>query len=588
MKACVLKKTLFILLLFSVTVWALPSGIESAIGKSGIDKKDISIYIKEAGKGSCVVASLNANRLRTPASVIKVLTTYAAVLKLGFDYRWPTVFYSRGRIANGVLHGDLIIKGYGDPTLSDEDLPKIISRIKAAGIERITGDIVIDRSYFKVGSRNTSGFDNHPYSPYNAMPDAMMFNERVSTICVIPKLNSVTKKTPDQSFVVHNQLQHVNRPCRGRYSWPHVKIDDSKAVPEVWLKGKISKRCGKREICQVLTKPYQSFYYALKAALGEEGITVGGRLRLHPLPKGAKVLFTHYSASLEKIVSKTAKKSNNLYARHLLLLLGAKMYGAPATVAKGRKAVRIILRANGALGTSLPHIDNGCGLSRTSKITAKILASVLDNAYSRYGMRWMQTLSIAGRDGTIKKRFRGTVVRNRAWMKTGTLKHVKNIAGYVKSRNGRYYTAVILVNSKHARWKAAKMQDAIITWLVHYQKRGSATAQKPKAFVPETKTVHKSKPETRFAQPAPKDAHGRYYIQTGSFKHYPKAFYLQKLKKASLPYRIVPGKEFKVLTGPYATEVRAREALAKVRDSVDRGAFLTTKEKLDEEGARLY
>ena len=345
-----------------------------------------------------------------------------------------------------------------------------------------------------------------------------------------------------------------------------------------------------------MTKPYKSFYYALRAALQEEGVTVGGRLRLQRLPKGAKVLFTHYSASLEKIVSKTAKKSNNLYARHLLLLLGAKMYGAPATVAKGRKAVRIILRANGALGSSLPHIDNGCGLSRTSKISAKILAGVLDNAYSRYGMRWMQTLSIAGRDGTIKKRFRGTVVRNRAWMKTGTLKHVKNIAGYVKSKNGRYYTAVILVNSKHARWKAAKMQDTIITWLVHYKGRGPSAAQKPKAFALVSETRHKpkplrlqpEKPVADFAQPVPKDAKGRYYIQTGSFKHYPKAAYLQKLKKASLPYRIVPGKEFKVLVGPYATEVRAREALAKVRSSVDKGAFLTTKEKLDAEGARLY
>ena len=596
MEGVLLKKSILLILLLSAAVWALPSGIESAIAKSGIPKKDISIYIKEAGKGSRVVASLNAGRVRTPASVIKVLTTYAAVLKLGFDYRWPTVFYRRGRIANGVLHGDLIVKGYGDPTLSDEDLPKIVSRIKDAGIERITGNIVIDRSYFKVGSRNTSGFDGHPHSPYNAMPDVMMFNERVSTICVIPKLNSVTKKTPDKSFVVHNQLQRVNKPCRGRYSWPHVKIDDSKAVPEVWLKGKISKRCGKRNICQVLTKPYKSFYYALKAALQEEGVAVGGRLHLQPLPKGAKVLFTHYSVPLEKIVSKTAKKSNNLYARHLLLLLGAKMYGAPATEEKGRKAVRIILRANGALGRSLPHVDNGSGLSRTSKITAKILASVLDNAYSRYGMRWMQTLSIAGRDGTIKKRFRGTVVRNRAWMKTGTLKHVKNIAGYVKSKNGRYYTAVILVNSKHARWKAAKMQDAIITWLVQYRGRGSTATQKPKAFVPTAKTVHKpkpvdiqpEKPAVHFTQPAPKDANGRYYIQTGSFRHYPKASYLQKLKTASLPYRIVPGKEFKVLVGPYATEMRAREVLAKVRRSVGKGAFLTTKEKLDAEGARLY
>ena len=456
-------------MLLTCWIFALPSGIDNIIKRSGISKNDISIYIKGAGSSSREIASLNANKTRTPASVIKVMSTYAAVLQLGFGYRWPTQFYTTGRLENGVLQGNLLVKGFGDPTLSAKNLESIVAKIKAKGIQKITGNIIIDRSYFAVGTKNNSGFDKHTYSPYNAMPDAMMFNERISTICITPNKNDVHKKVVDGSYIIKNNLQRVNKPCRGRYSWPVIKIDNSSTRPEVLLHGKISKKCGTRNICKVITKPYKSFYYALRDILNKAGISVGGTMYLQKIPQNADILFTHYSKSLEKIISKTAKKSNNLYARHLLLFLGAKMYGAPATLAKGREAVEYILRSKGALGEGMLSIDNGCGLSRTAKLNAKLLAGMYDNAYKRYGIRWIKTLSVAGVDGTIKRRFRGTVVRNRAWMKTGTLKHVKNIGGYVKGRSGKLYTVVILVNTKKGNWRASQLQNNIIKWLVTYK-----------------------------------------------------------------------------------------------------------------------
>jgi len=562
------KKIIVYLIVLSTWIYALPSGINAIISKSGIPKKDISIYIKEAGKSNRVVASLNAATTRTPASVIKVLSTYAALLKLGFDYRWPTDFYMTGKVKKGVLYGDLVVKGYGDPTLSTKHLASIVKRIKAKGIRKITGDIVIDRTYFAVGNRNNSGFDKHTYSPYNAMPDAMMFNERISTICVTPKKNSVRKKVPDGSYVIQNNLQRVSKPCKGRYSWPGLKIDESSGTTQVILRGKISKNCGTRNLCQVITKPYKSFYYALKDALKQAGVNVSGSLRLHKVPKGAKKLFTHYSQPLEQIISKTAKKSNNLYARHLLLFLGAKMYGAPATLKKGREAVAYILTSRGALSKAPLSIDNGCGLSRTAKLSAKLLAEVLDDGYTRYGMRWMKTLSIAGTDGTIRRRFRGTVVRNRAWMKTGTLKRVKNISGYVKSKTGRFYTVVILVNSKAGNWKASQLQNNIIKWLVTYKGRGVATVSSPV-----------KKPLKGRAA----DISAHYYIQTGSFAQLPKDEYLQSIKALGLTYRTQHKEKYKVLVGPYSSEAEAATSLAKVRAHINKGAFLVSQKNVQEE-----
>jgi len=546
----------------SVTLYALPQGIEDAIKKSTIPKNDISIYIKEVDSNT-VITSLYENKSRTPASVIKVLSTYAAILKLGFNYRFPTQFYTRGVLSNGVLNGDLIVKGFGDPTLSSKDLDAIARNIYTHGIHRIKGNILIDRSYFKVGTKDSSGFDENPYSPYNAMPDAMMFDERVSTICVTPNKNSVTKKTVDHSYRIINKLKPVNKPCRGRYSWPGIKIDKNQIMPVVLLRGKISKRCGKRNICKVVTKPYRSFYYALKEKLKNNGVKVSGTLVLKKVPKSAKILFTHYSRSLEKIISKTAKKSNNLYARHLLLFLGAKQYGAPATLDKGRRAVAYILRSKGAIGFEKLIIDNGSGLSRNAKMTAKLLAEMYDNAYKRYGKRWMNTLSVAGVDGTIKRRFRGTVVKNRAWMKTGTLKRVKNIGGYVKSRSGKLYTVVILVNTKRGNWRASQLENDIIKWVV--QSKG-VTKQKPQKELWDMAT---SQPSLSAI-----DTSKKYYIQAGSFVNVPTKKYLQGIEHLGLRYKVRFSNKHKVLVGAYSEEKKAREVLEIVRQHINKGAFL--------------
>jgi len=555
------------------TYASLPSGINRIIAKSGVPKKDISIYIKEAGKSTHMVASLNAHTVRSPASVVKVLTTYASILKLGFDYRWPTQFYITGKRSRGVLKGDLIIKGFGDPTLSDKDLDSIVTRIKAKGIQKIQGNIVIDRSYFKVGNQNNSGFDQHTYSPYNAMPDAMMFNERISTICITPRKNSVSKKTPDESYRVINHLKPVNKPCRGRYSWPSFKIDNTQSKPTVLLKGPISKRCGTRKLCQVITKPYQSFYYALKSALKAKGISVTGTLRLKRLPKNATILFTHYSKPLEEIISKTAKKSNNLYARQLLLLLGAKVYGAPSTLKKGRLAVEHILKSNGALKSGELYIDNGCGLSRRSKLTARVLSSVYDHAYSKYGQRWMNTLSIAGVDGTIRRRFRGTIVRKRAWMKTGTLKRVKNIGGYVKSKSGRVYTVVILVNTKKGRWKAAQLQNKIIQWMVRYKGRGGKVVKvTPSKATDTSRAIASRVKEPKHSMRVEEEM--VYYIQVGSFSKVPKEEYFSHIADLGLPYIIKKEAVYKVLIGDYKSKATAQRILKKVKRKLNQDAFV--------------
>ncbi len=457
-----------LLILLSVLGFSASMGesIEAMIVKNKIKPEQVSVLIRSS-KSNSVWAAHHSNTIRKPASVMKVLTTYSALLELGRDFKWPTKFYYHGSYNKGIIQGDLIIKAYGDPTLSSRDMPKIIRRLKRLGIRGITGDIVIDRSFFDVGDRISSGFDNHSFSEYNAMPDTMMFDDHLSTIVVKPKGGEIVayKSIQDQSYEVINNIKPSDKSCAGNRSWPRVLISTESTPPRVTLSGTLSLKCRPRYIKKLVTHAYQSFYYTLRAEMIRRGIAFHGQLQLAKVPAGARALFTHYSKPLLQIIAKTNKKSNNLYARHLMLLLGAKRYGAPATELKGRKAIEEILGRLDLIRSKGIVLDNGSGLSRKSRITAKALSDILQDANKRYGSQWRNALSIAGIDGTIKKRFKRTIAKGRAWMKTGTLKDAKNIAGYVLSKSSRrLYTVVILYNGRE-KWKGSALQNQIITWL---------------------------------------------------------------------------------------------------------------------------
>ncbi len=442
---------------------SLPAKIQEFIAKDKIKAENLSIYIAETKTGK-VVAKYLENRRRKPASVIKLTTTYAALLELGPNFRWPTSFFYTGSFKNGIIGKDLIVKAFGDPTLSCRDVLKIVKRLKKIGLKEIKGDIVIDRSFFNVGNKISSGFDKHKFSEYNAMPDAIMFDDHLCRVTVDPKRGKVYKSVPDNSYKVINKIKLVDKACKGAISWPRLAIRSIKNHTTLYLSGNLSKHCPPIRIHKVLSHPYYTFFYAFVDALKKEGIKFNGGLRLAKVPKMAKALMIHHSRPLIQIIAKTNKKSNNLYARHIFLLLGAKVFGPPATESKGAKAVKKILGKRGILGAET-ILDNGCGLSRKSRTTVKAIYKLLQDAYKTYGTKWMNTLAVAGVDGTIRKRFKRTVVKGRAWMKTGTLKDAKNIAGYVQGKSGKLYTVVIFYNDVR-RWLGAQIQNQIIEWIV--------------------------------------------------------------------------------------------------------------------------
>ncbi len=461
---------LFILLFTVIGYGAgtLPYELDAKIKHIPLNSNNYSIHIQEINSQT-PIASWNAHKERVPASVIKLLTTYAGLLGLGYDYRWETKFLHTGYISKGILRGDLIVKASGDPTLGTKDLDDILTQLQSFGIKSILGNIVIDRTLFDVSTKNNSGFDKNKYSPYNAMPDAMMFNQRKSTLCVTSqgKHIKIERDIPDWSYKVVNKIRPVNGSCKKGRSWPRVSISEKGSESVITFSGKLAKRCGKRTICKIVTKPYRSFYYALKGEMKKRGIKFKGTIKLRRTPNKATYLFSHLSVPLEDIISIIAKKSNNLMARQLMLTLGAKHYGSLATPYKGGQAIEKILNRYDILEYGTTFIANGSGLSRVSKITAQSLGNLLEHGATNYGQRWMDTLSIAGIDGTIRRRFRHSTVYGRAWMKTGTIRHVSNIAGYVEGNSGARYVVVILVNDKKSSLYGRKLANTVIEWVAN-------------------------------------------------------------------------------------------------------------------------
>ena len=465
-----LIKLIFSILFFGIVSAeaSIPYDLKEQLKAYPINRANYSIHIQEVDSHVPTV-SWNSHTKRTPASVVKILTTYAGVLALGYDYRWETKFFHTGYIQNGVLKGDIYVKASGDPSLSTKHIARIVEQIKSRGVRNILGNIIIDRTIFSVQSKSNSGFDRNTYSPYNAMPDAMMFNKRKSTICVTPRGRSVRidRDVPDHSYKIVNKLKMVNGSCRSGRSWPKVKINTNNAGRStIFLSGRLSKKCGKRTICKVVSMPHRAFYYSLKNELKKSGVKFSGTLKLKKLPKKAKYFFSHKSITLEEVISTIAKKSDNLMARQLMLTLGAKAFpSVRSTTFNSRKAIEDILNQYHILERGTTFIDNGSGLSRVSKLTAQSLNNLLIHGASRDATRWMNTLSIAGIDGTIKKRFRNSLVHGRAWMKTGTIRSVSNIAGYVEGSSGQTYSVVVLVNDKKSAAYGRKLANTVIKWV---------------------------------------------------------------------------------------------------------------------------
>jgi serine-type D-Ala-D-Ala carboxypeptidase/endopeptidase (penicillin-binding protein 4) len=444
-----------------------PSPVAQTIAAQHLPNGAVSFAIIDL-ESDRLVAGQNIDIPRSPASTIKVVTTFASLDLLGPTYVWRTRALSRGEISNGVLDGDLVLQGGGDPYMTLERWWSFARTLRDRGLKTIRGDIVIDNTAFSLPAEDPGAFDGRPNRSYNVQPDALMVNFQSVEFRVVPnpsmhRVDIVATPAP-VNLVIENHVDLASGRCRAAAGQVDFKVA-SEHWDRVIFSGALSPSCAERSIARVLLRPPDYAFGTFVTLWQELGGEFGGKLRVAPTPADAQAFASFDSLTLGEIVRLTNKFSSNLMARHLLLTLGEERFGVPATLDKGAAA---IVEWGHDRGFSLQdiNIDNGSGLSRSTHISVLQMARVLSAAYhSRYAPEFLASLPLAGLDGTLRSRMKSSPAGS-VRLKTGHLDGVSGVAGYVTTPAGKTFVLVSLVNDARADTGAAEpVHAALVSWM---------------------------------------------------------------------------------------------------------------------------
>jgi D-alanyl-D-alanine carboxypeptidase/D-alanyl-D-alanine-endopeptidase (penicillin-binding protein 4) len=462
--------------LFSSTTWAelatstlaLPAPVAAAFKRAGIPNSGVGIYIQEANTPNTVI-TFNHSIGFNPASTMKLVTSAAALDVLGPTYTWKTRAFIDGQQSDGVLNGDLIFKGGGDPKLVIENFWLFLRQIQAQGIRDIRGNVILDRTLFATDTYDAARFDGDPAKPYNVGPDALLLNYKALAMRLTPEVVTgkakVNLDTPFSGLdIIRPQLS--NDGCGAWQSKMHVVSTPSR----IGFDGKMSLSCGEKtwnvhpyNLTQ--TQYFEGMFRQMWHDLGgkfQGGVVAG------TVPADARLIAEHESVALPEVIRDMNKFSNNVIARHLLLTMASESENAgqqnAATTERGAQVVKTWMASKGIDNPEVV-IENGSGLSRIARISAGTLGRVLIAAYRAPTMpEFMSSLPLVGLDGTMRRRLQDRGVAGRAHIKTGALNDVRAIAGYVLAASGKYYVVVCLINDVNAS-RGQEAQDLLLQWV---------------------------------------------------------------------------------------------------------------------------
>lgn len=400
----------------------LREGLLEVLHDRPLARTRVGVQVVQASSGD-VLFSHRAESAFNPASNTKMLTTAAAMTYLGSDYRYHTALYGPAPDESGVVHGDVVLRGSGDPSLTTTDLAEVARKLSLRGVTQIDGDLYVD-SRFHVGRDDTGVGDG-----------ALILNRNTYAVHVRPgevghaAIVSVSPRT--DFFGVENQATTV----RGKRS--RLRIDAYRKNNRliVTVRGRITENRGEYTDVRRLGDGALLAAAVLRGALADFGISLTGDIEAGPARAGT-LLAEHRSAPLSDISRLSNKPSNNFVSECIYRTLGAELYGLPGTLAKGSRAIVDYLSAAGIKPGSY-KIVNGSGLTHANRITARDLTSVLRTIYYDVAVapEFMASLAVGGIDGTIRNRFLGTEVAGRVRAKTGTLSGVSALSGYVGDKD---------------------------------------------------------------------------------------------------------------------------------------------------------
>jgi len=438
----------------------LPRPVVAALAQAGVPETHVGAYVVDLSSDQTVL-EVAADRSMNPASVMKLVTTFAALEVLGPSHTWKTEAYLDGTLNGDRLEGNLVFKGYGDPKFNLESLILFLRDLRNRGLREITGDVVLDRSFFAVDAHDPALFDNEPIRPYNVGPDALLINFKAFRLQFVPddekQAVTVFAEPPMPQVNVVNNLHLAPGFCD---VWPERPAVSGNTLT---FFGVFPSSCGDKSRYFSLLSPNEYAAALFGQFWPQAGGSWSGRVRDGQLPLTAKLFASWESPPLSDVIRDVNKFSINVMARQIYLTLGARD-GAPATLEKSDRVLREWLGRRGMVFPEL-RLENGAGLSRSDRISPRHLGALLQTAWRSPLMpEFIASLPLTAVDGTMRKRFANSTVAGQAHIKTGYLDSVRAIAGYALDARGRMMALVLVINHGSARGAQAA-QDAFIEWV---------------------------------------------------------------------------------------------------------------------------
>jgi len=446
---------------------------ESLLRASGLPLASFGAFVRPVDDVVPLVA-VNAEASYAMASTTKVVTSLAALDLLGVNFRWRTFAFLRGPLVEGTLLGDLLIVGGGDARLTSVELRDWFGRLRAQGLKRIAGDIVLDRYAFDLSEGD---FANTPPPStgraYHVRPDAFAIDEGLLHVGIDPVRGTRAAVALEPPLA---GVRIVDKVVMRGGCGATARLLEDPAGARVEVQGSWSTACGHRDLVLVPSAPALFTTRALAGLWAEAGGTLSGTVVERARQVGASMIpigadgrqqlpwAVHLSDPLPVVLHDMNKSSNNVTARHLMLALARGFPSKAATLPDAQARMQEWLARQG-LAAGDVSVENGSGLSRGERARPRALAHLLANAWHAPILReFLLSLPVAGMDGTLQHRMQGTAAEGHAFLKTGTLLDTRALAGYVQAASGRMYAVALMVNHPDAA-RATPALDRFIEWI---------------------------------------------------------------------------------------------------------------------------
>ncbi|MEO6626200.1 MAG: D-alanyl-D-alanine carboxypeptidase/D-alanyl-D-alanine-endopeptidase [Burkholderiaceae bacterium] len=465
----------------SATAQNLPPEVDAALLRAKVPREAVTLLVQDAEGKSAARLSFRAGVPMNPASVMKLVTTYAALELLGPAFTWTTPVYVEGAVRDGTLYGNLVIRGQGDPKLVLERVWLLLRRVQGLGVKNISGDIVLDHSAFARAEVDPGSFDGEPLRPYNVAPDALLLNYKSVVMTFVPDKTTGTAQVQYDPPLAGVSMQASVPLSAGDCADYRATLKAEFADPgQIRFAGSYPATCLERVWPVAYTDPRSFSTRAIEGMWLEMGGKLGGSVRDASAPvlpaTLAAPVFELVSPALSEVIRDINKYSNNVMAQQVFLTLSlqsrllANAAGAlrPTGAERGTpEGAREVIRrwwSERLAGSEPPVLDNGSGLSRSERISAQALGRMLQTAYLSPVMpELLASLPVVGVDGTMRRN-RSRAIGS-AHLKTGSLRDVAAVAGFVHASSGKRYVLVAIIN--HANAAAARGAfDALLDWTV--------------------------------------------------------------------------------------------------------------------------